>query len=169
MQIVRFRISLSHDYSGLCSENVSLRWGPWTRLGATSGLQYLLQCMNIRFKNKEAVLPGVMPPGKLIAAIVPVVLHGHALGTKLESEFRFACICPVPHGPLSDTTDDACRLIHVEVTDLFVAVCLGFLHPETTRHFGEDFKDKWSAPDRGYHTGPHSQADGWFGDESEVA
>lgn len=44
-----------------------------------------------------------------------------------------------------------------------------FCHPETQRHFGMNFKsDEWG-PDRGFHTGPHSQADGWFGEESEVA
>ena len=169
MQIVRFQIPLTHKDSGFCSENVSLRWGPWTRLGTTSGLQYLLHCKNVRFKNEEAILQGVMLSGRLVAAIVTMVQNGLAFGAELESEFCFACICPAPHGHLSNATHDVGRLIHVEVTGLFVAVRFGLLHPETERYFQEDFKDKWGGPDRGFHTGPHSQADGWFGEESEVA
>ena len=162
MQIVRFRFSLSHDDSGLCPEDISLRWGPWTRLGATASLQHYVQCKNIRFKNEDAVLPGMMLSRRLIAAIVPVVQHGLALGAQLESEFCLSCICPTPHGFLSDATDDACRLIHIQVTDLFVAVRLGFLHPETTRNPGEVCKSFVSEPDRGFQVDPRDQADGFY-------
>jgi hypothetical protein len=27
---------------------------------------------------------------------------------------------------------------------------------------GTDFDDNWGKPDRGFHTGPHSQADGFY-------
>jgi len=34
--------------------------------------------------------------------------------------------------------------------------------PAIQRHLETDFKDDFFAPDRGFHTGPHSQADGFY-------
>ncbi len=138
-----------------------LVWGPWTRLGTTRSVKYLFQGKNVRFKNELALLHGTLCPS-LALAVIPVMLHGHALDVKLESELCLSLICPIPQGRFGDTCEEFGRLMNVQVSAGFVDVRFELRHPDTQRHFLPQFKDDDWGPDRGFQVHPCDQADGFY-------
>jgi len=138
-----------------------LVWGPWTRLGTTRSLQYLLQGKNIRFKNELALLQGALSRS-LALAVIPVMFDGHSLNAELESEFCLSLICPVPQGRFGYSAHDLGSLMNVQVSACFIDVRFVLCHPETKADPLPESNAFRFEPDRGFHTGPHSQADGFY-------
>jgi len=143
-----------------------LVWGPWTRLGTTRSVKYLLQGKNIRFKDDRALFQGILWRS-LMAVTKSMVLDGHTLDVELESELCLSLIRPIPQGLCGHTCDDLGRLINVQVFAGVIDVRFELFHPDTQRHFVSQFKDDDWGPDRGFQVHPCDQADGFF-NESEV-
>ena len=138
-------------------------------MGRSNGTTFLMRLQ--LFLDLERLVFGNEPP----VAVVVIDLH-------IKTPIRDTFGNPIPDGSLAHGFDDRSSSLDVKVTlaiddersldrssfgSKWVIAVL--CHPETKRHSDANFKGGDLVSGRGFHTGPSSQADGWFCGESEVA